>query len=67
MFLDVPFSETAKRMALRDGTNPDPAHPSMRRYVEAQRIYFNACAPHDRADLLIDNADVSAPRFIRSS
>jgi len=67
VFLDVPFSETAKRMALRDGTNPDPAHPSMRRYVEAQRIYFNACAPHDRADLLIDNADVSAPRFIRSS
>ena len=65
VFLDVPFSVTAKRMASRDGTNPDPEHPSMRRYVEAQRIYFNACSPRQRADILIDNRDLSAPRILR--
>ncbi|WP_238006297.1 uridine kinase [Dactylosporangium sp. AC04546] len=66
VFLDVPFTETAKRMAVRDGTNPDPEHPSVRRYMDAQRIYFNACAPHQRADIHIDNQDVSAPRIIRA-
>jgi uridine kinase len=65
VFLDVPFSVTAKRMALRDGTNPDPEHPSMRRYVQAQRLYFNACSPHQRTDILIDNQDPSAPRILR--
>ncbi|MEV4538926.1 AAA family ATPase [Asanoa sp. NPDC049518] len=64
VFLDVPFDETARRMAARDGTNPDPEHPSMRRYVEAQRIYFRACSPQQRADILIDNSDVSAPRIV---
>jgi uridine kinase len=65
VFLDVPFSVTAKRMALRDGTNPNPEHPSMRRYVEAQRIYFNACSPHQRTDILIDNQELSTSRIIR--
>ncbi|MGH3642938.1 MAG: uridine kinase, partial [Mycobacterium sp.] len=40
VFLDVPFSETARRMAVRDGTDPDPEHPRTRRYVEGQRLYF---------------------------
>lgn len=66
VFLDVPFAVTAKRMASRDGTNPDPEHPSMRRFVEAQRIYFTACSPHRRADILIDNRDLSAPRILRT-
>jgi uridine kinase len=61
MFLDVPFEETARRMAVRDGTSPDPAAPGMRRYVEAQRIYFVTCRPQQRATILIDNSDVAAP------
>jgi uridine kinase len=65
VFLDVPFTTTAQRMAVRDGTHPDPSHPGMRRYVEAQRIYYAACAPQQRADILIDNQDVRAPRIIR--
>lgn len=65
VLLDVPFGVTAKRMALRDGTNPDPEHPSMRRYVEAQRIYFNACSPRQRTDILIDNLEFSTPRIMR--
>ena len=50
----------------RDGTNPDPDHPSMRRYVEAQRIYYATCNPHQQADILIDNQDATAPRILRS-
>ncbi|MCU7722642.1 uridine kinase [Actinoplanes sp. KI2] len=65
VFLDVPFAVTASRMARRDGTNPDPEHPSMRRYVEAQRIYFAACSPQQRAGVLIDNRDFDAPRIVR--
>ncbi|WP_204354820.1 uridine kinase [Mycolicibacterium llatzerense] len=61
IFLDVPFIETARRMALRDGTDPDPDHPSMRRYVEAQQRYFRECRPHERATMLIDNAAVCRP------
>jgi uridine kinase len=65
VFLDVSLAETARRMAIRDRTNPDPEHPSIRRYVDAQRIYFEACDPRQRADVHIDNQDLCAPRFIR--
>ena len=65
VFLDVPFGTTAKRMADRDGTDPDPEHPSMRRYVEAQRLYFKRCSPHRRADIVIDNQDFENPRIRR--
>ncbi len=55
VLLDVPFNETARRMAERDGSHPDPEHRSMRRYVEGQRIYFATCQPHERAALVLDN------------
>jgi uridine kinase len=65
IYLDVPFEVTAKRMtAARDGTNPDPHHPSMRRYADAQRIYFSACAPKTRATVVIDNADLESPWLV---
>jgi uridine kinase len=67
VFLEVPFDVTAMRMAGRDGTNPDPGHPGMRRYVEAQRIYFASCSPQQRADILIDNEDFEAPRIVRTT
>jgi len=64
IFLDVPFSETAARMSKRDGTNADPEHPSMRRYVEGQRIYFRSCQPRTRASLIVDNTDWNEPQII---
>jgi hypothetical protein len=64
VFLDVPFTETARRMAVRDGTHPDPEHASMRRYVEGQRIYFAACRPWERATFLVDNSDPVRPRLV---
>ncbi|QNN52733.1 uridine kinase [Nocardioides mesophilus] len=57
VFLDVPFTVTASRMARRDGSNPDPEHPSMSRYVGGQRLYLDSCRPADRATFVIDNFD----------
>jgi uridine kinase len=65
VFLEVPFTETARRMAIRDGCTPDPSDPSLRRYVEAQRLYFAACSPQSRATVVIDNTDYHAPKVIR--
>jgi uridine kinase len=61
VFLDVPFEVTAARLASRDGVDPKTLH----RYVEAHRIYSQACDPRGRAAILIDNSDVDAP-VIRS-
>jgi uridine kinase len=61
IWLDVPFEETAARMAARDGTSPDPDDPSMQRYVGAQRTYFEQRSPWTRADLVVDNTDLAAP------
>ena len=61
VFLEVPFEVTAARMAVRDGTHPDPEHPSMARYVQAQRRYFTERAPWTRADVVVDNIDVERP------
>ncbi len=55
VFLDVPFAETARRMAHRDGSHPDPEHPTMRRYVGGQRMYLAACRPRERATVVLDS------------
>ena len=65
IFLDVPFTETAGRMAVRDGSNPDPQHPTMRRYVGGQRLYFEAARPWERATFVVDNSDFTSPRVVQ--
>lgn len=65
VLLDVPFAETCRRMAERDGSHPDPEHPSMHRYVAGQRLYLARCRPADRATVVIDNSDVADPRVVR--
>ena len=54
VFLEVPFTESVRRLATRDGSHPDPEHPTMRRYVEGQRIYLATCRPQARATVVID-------------
>ncbi|MDP9983332.1 uridine kinase [Pseudarthrobacter oxydans] len=65
IFLDVPFTETAARMADRNGSNPNPEHPTMRRYVGGQRLYFDAARPWERATFVVDNSDFTKPKVIR--
>lgn len=56
IFLDVAFQVSVGRMATRDGSSPDPEHPTNRRYVEGQRLYLDSCEPRDRATHVIDNS-----------
>lgn len=63
VFLDVPFEVSVPRMARRDGTPPDPGHPAQVRYVDGQRLYLRACDPRGRADVVVDNSDLEAPRL----
>ena len=65
VLLDVPFEDTCRRMAVRDGSDPDPEHPSMRRYVGGQRLYLSRCRPAERATVVVDNTDVTDPRVVR--
>lgn len=67
IFLDVPFAITAARMADRDGTHPDPEHPSMTRYVGGQQLYFADSHPAARADLVVDNSDPAYPAVIAAN
>jgi uridine kinase len=64
VFLAAPFEVTAARMADRDGSHPDPEHPSLARYVRGQRLYFAACRPWERADLVVDHSDLDRPRIV---
>jgi uridine kinase len=64
VWLHVPFAETARRMAVRDGSPADPTHPAMRRYVDGQRTYFEQRSPWTLADVVLDNADLAHPRVL---
>ena len=55
IFLEVSFAISVRRLAERDGTSPNPDDPSVRRYVEGQRIYLAACTPNQRATHVITN------------
>jgi uridine kinase len=61
VFLDTPFEETYRRMAVRDGCPADPHDERNRRYLDGQRIYLTRCDPAARATLVIDNTDPTAP------
>jgi len=65
VFLDVPFEISVKRMAARDGSDPNPDAPGVRRYVQAQRHYLRADSPRARATIVIDNSDVERPVLIQ--
>lgn len=65
VFLQVPCAVAAARMGARDGSHPDPTHPSVARYVRGQELYFAACRPWQRADLVVDATDLDAPTLVR--
>lgn len=65
IFLEVPFAESYRRMAGREGSDPDPLAPSNRRYHEGQKLYFAECRPQKAASILVDYAYFDAPRIVR--
>jgi uridine kinase len=53
------------RMAARDGVPDDPGHPDQRRYLDAQRLYRDRCAPVERAQVVVDNTDPAHLSLVR--
>lgn len=66
VFLDLPFAQSFARMAVRDGSPADEDAAINQRYREGQRLYLAECAPQAKADILVDYADLDAPRLVRS-
>jgi uridine kinase len=64
IFLRTDFAVSVARCASRDGSSPDPAAPSNRRYVEGQRLYLQGCQPEAKATIAIDYDDLSAPTIL---
>lgn len=65
IYVDVPFEEAYKRLAVREGFPTDPEARSNLRYTETQRHYLRTCTPVDRADIVVDNTDPAAPRILK--
>jgi uridine kinase len=65
IYVDVPFEEAYKRLAVRNGFPTDPEARSNLRYTETQRHYLRTCGPVERADVVVDNTDPAAPRIVR--
>jgi uridine kinase len=61
VYLHVPFAEGARRMAARDGADPDLRRGPLRRYLGAQRLYFAEARPWSRAPQVVDHTDVRHP------
>lgn len=61
--LQVPAEEVLRRARVRDGADVGPLY--LARYLPAQRLYEAECAPAARADVLLDNADPTAPVVLR--
>lgn len=55
VWLEVPFTTTFARMAVRDGCPADPDDPVNARYRDGQRLYLARCDPRVRATLVLDN------------
>jgi uridine kinase len=64
IWLEVPVEVSYARMALRDGSDPDPDAPSNSRYREGQEIYLREARPREAASVIVDNADLAHPRIV---
>ena len=67
IWLDVPFDVSYARMALRDGSDPDPDAPSNARYRQGQEIYLREARPREAAPVIVDNVDLAHPRIVGHS
>ena len=64
VWLDAPEAVACARMALRDGSDPDPAAPANARYRQGQALYLRDAQPEAAASAIVDNADLAHPRRV---
>ncbi len=67
IYLDVPFEETYRRLAARNGFSMDPDAPSNLRYTQTQRHYQRTCTPAERAGIVVDNTNPAEPRITKNA
>jgi uridine kinase len=67
IWLDVPYEVAYARMALRDGSDPDPDAPSNARYRQGQELYLNEADPTAAASAIVDNSDLAHPHRVTRS
>ena len=65
IFLDVPVDEADRRMTERGDLDKTLAPALLRRYNEAQSLYFACAQPWVRASVVIDNTDPTNPTVIQ--
>ncbi|MFE1645500.1 uridine kinase [Microbacterium sp. P01] len=61
LWLEVPFRVAYARMALRDGSDPDPDAPSNARYRQGQELYLREARPRYAASAIVENSDLAHP------
>lgn len=62
LWLDVPEAVASARLAIRDGSDPDPSAAANAPRREAQALYEREARPELAASAIIDNSDLSHPR-----
>lgn len=64
VYLDVPTSEVHRRMRARGRLDPALADAQLARYDGAQRLYFAAARPWERATFVVDNTAPTTPTLV---
>src|SRR5690349_4732606 len=64
VWLDVPIDVAYRRMAERDGTDPDFLAASNARYREGQELYQRDADPRVAASAIVDNSEFAHPRRV---
>lgn len=64
LWLDVPSEVAYARMALRDGSDPDPDAPANARYRDGQELYRRDARPSAAASAVVDNTDPERPQRV---
>ncbi len=71
VFVDASFEVTLARAQERDavylGGREEVRKRYEARYIPGQKLYFAECRPRDRAQVIIDNSDLSKPLIINNS
>ncbi|MEV0720411.1 uridylate kinase [Asanoa sp. NPDC050611] len=67
IFIDIPMEEVLRRGVARDQAWMESAQEAERRYrtkyIPGERRYLDEVRPHERAQLVVDNRDFTAPRL----
>ena len=64
VWLDVPIDVAFRRLALRDGSDPDPSSASNARYRDGHELYLKDARPRSEASAIVDNTDLVRPHRV---